>query len=108
MSIRRVDNKNGQAHQIQKELSDLRNAAQEANRTDSLSASMSSPTEASAAFEALSPVEQSAASLGVHPDAWRPISFMNLAHHEALIKANALDGDLARRIEAFRSVASSS
>ena len=56
-------------------------------------------------FEQLTPTEQSAASLGVHPDAYRPIKFMNTAHFEALMKSNALDDNLARRIEAFRQVA---
>lgn len=34
--------------------------------------------------------------------------FMNNAHFDTLLKNNALDDDLARRIEAFRSVASAS
>ena len=33
---------------------------------------------------------------------------MNNAHYETLMKNNALDGDLARRIEAFRTVAQAS
>merc|ERR1712094_77562 len=31
-------------------------------------------------FDQLTATEQSAASLGVHPDAWKPIKFMNNAH----------------------------
>ena len=31
--------------------------------------------------------------------------FMNNAHYEQLMKSNALDGDLARRIDAYRVVA---
>ena len=61
---------------------------------------------AEVAFSKLSPVEQSAASLGVHPEAWKPISFMNDKHYEQLVKSNALDDTLARRIEAYRVVAS--
>ena len=57
------------------------------------------------AFEELSGTEQAAGSLGVHPEAWKPIKFMNNKHFDTLIKANALDDTLARRIEAFRSVA---
>lgn len=57
-------------------------------------------------FDQLSTTEQSAASLGVSPEEWKPISFMNNAHFETLLKNNALDDDLTRRIEAFRSVAS--
>ena len=56
-------------------------------------------------FDQLSGTEQAAGSLGVHPDAWKPISFMNNAHYEQLLKSNALDDNLARRIEAFRHVA---
>jgi len=57
------------------------------------------------AFEKLSGTEQAAGSLGVHVDAWKPIRFMNNAHFNSLVKANALDDGLARRIEAFRTVA---
>lgn len=52
-----------------------------------------------AAFESLTSTEQAAGSLGVHPEAWRPIKFMNDQHFSALVKANALDDNLARRIE---------
>jgi hypothetical protein len=54
---------------------------------------------AGAEFDALSPVEQSAASLGVNPAGYRPISFMNQAHFDQLKSANMLSDDLARRIE---------
>ena len=50
-------------------------------------------------FDQLTPTEQSAASLGVSPTAWKPISFLNNAHYAQLIKANMLDDSLARRIE---------
>ena len=57
-------------------------------------------------FDQLSPVEQAAGSMGVHPEAWKPIKFMNNAHYDALMKSNAIDETLARRIEAFKYVAS--
>ena len=60
------------------------------------------------AFEGLTDTEKSAASLGVHPDAWKPIKFMNNAHYDTLIKSNALEPNLARRIEAFKAVAEAS
>ena len=50
-------------------------------------------------FDQLNPVEQSAASLGVTPNEWKPISFLNTAHYKQLINANMLDDTLARRIE---------
>ncbi len=57
------------------------------------------------AFDQLTPTEQAAGSLGVHPAAWKPIKFMNAAHYANLKRENALDDTLARRIEAFRQVA---
>lgn len=61
--------------------------------------------EAAPQFDQLTATEQAAGSLGVHPEAWKPIKFMNNAHFDSLMKSNALDPDLARRIEAFRQVA---
>lgn len=57
------------------------------------------------AFDGLSGVEQAAGSLCVSPAAWKPIKFMNNSHYNTLVKNNALDDSLARRIEAFRAVA---
>ena len=108
MSIRSAAAKNAaQATQIQKELAALKSTAEEAARADNVAAAVPEGTTSTPSFESLSSVEQSAASLGVHPDAWKPIAFMNNAHHESLLKANALDENLARRIEAFRSVSAS-
>lgn len=56
-------------------------------------------------FDKLSGVEQAAGSLGVVPNAWKPIKFMNDAHYKTLVESNALDDDLARRIEAYKVVA---
>lgn len=52
----------------------------------------------------LTETEKSAASLGVNPEEWKPIAFMNNAHHETLLKSNALDGDLAKKLEAYKAV----
>jgi hypothetical protein len=54
----------------------------------------------------LSETERSAASLGVSPEHWKPIAFMNDAHYETLLKTNAIDGELAKKLEAFKHVAS--
>ena len=56
-------------------------------------------------FDQLTPTEQAAGSLGVHPDALRPIAFMNAAHLDTLRKNNALDANLSAKIEAYRTVA---
>jgi hypothetical protein len=55
----------------------------------------------------LSETEKSAASLGVDPEHWKPIAFMNDAHYDTLLKANAIDGELAKKLEAFKHVAGS-
>lgn len=59
-------------------------------------------------FDQLTPTEQSAASLGVSPTAWKPISFLNNGHYTQMLNANMLDDELARRIEAFKTVATNS
>lgn len=65
------------------------------------------PIEASRAFEQLCPVEQAAGSLGVSPDEWKPIKFMNDKHFETLKASHALDETLVRRIEAYKKVSAS-
>lgn len=57
-------------------------------------------------YSGLTQTEVAAASLGVDPDAWKPLSFMNTSHYESLIKNNALSDQLARRLEAYKTVAS--
>ena len=39
-------------------------------------------------------MEQSAASLGVNPDSWKPIAFLNNAHYAQLTAANMLEDTL--------------
>ncbi len=114
MSSRRTaPAQNAEAHKLRTELEQLKQQTAQVEAAGSLasqegasanSATVSNVTSA-APFEQLSGTEQAAGSLGVHPDAWKPIKFMNNAHFETLIKANALDDCLARRIEAFRQVA---
>lgn len=55
-------------------------------------------------WDDLSATEKSAASLGVSPTAWKPIAFMNSAHYDTLLKTNAVDADLAKRLEAYKHV----
>lgn len=55
----------------------------------------------------LSETEKSAASLGVNPEHWKPIAFMNDAHYDTLLKANAIEGELAKKLEAFKHVSGS-
>lgn len=56
-------------------------------------------------FEELTEVEKSAATIGVSPEAWRPIGWMNEAHYGELLKNNVLAGRLTQQIEAFKTVA---
>lgn len=56
----------------------------------------------------LSETEKSAASLGVSPTELKPISFMNNAHYDSLLKSNAIDSELAKKLEAFKHVAGES
>jgi hypothetical protein len=72
------------------------------------SAETSAPAEESATglkWSELTETEKSAASLGVDPTSFKPITFMNAYHHETLLKANMIDGELAKKLEAYKSVA---
>ena len=57
-------------------------------------------------FDDLTETEKSAAMIGVSPDELKPIAFMNVHHYSTLLKNNALDGNLAQGIEAYKQVAS--
>ena len=58
-------------------------------------------SEATLKFEDLNEVERSAATIGVHPEAWKPISWLNAGHYTELLKKNALGGRLCQQIEAL-------
>lgn len=58
-------------------------------------------------FEDLTETEKSAATIGVSPDAWKPISWLNSGHYSELLRKNALGGRLTQQIEAFKQIASS-
>jgi hypothetical protein len=102
MSLRRRQNEASQAEQIRSELGDLEKVARQIDRDANVEASGASKINMSAEFEKLTATEQSAASLGVNPNEFRPIQFMNNGHYENLRANNMLDGDLARRIQAFK------
>lgn len=67
------------------------------------------PVEIATAPEAtqLSLEEQHVASLGISPDSWRPISLLNSAHYETLLTSNSLAPELAKRLEAYKTLAAS-
>ncbi len=89
MSVRNDSYEVSPAHQFRQELSTAR-----------------SSNEGALKFEDLSETERSAATIGVHPEAWKPISWMNAGHYTELLKKNALGGRLCQQIEAFKTVAS--
>ena len=45
---------------------------------------------------------------GVDPTALKPIRFLNEAHYDTLLKTNAVDSELAKRLEAFKNVSTAS
>ncbi len=61
-------------------------------------------SETEVTWEQLTEVEKSAASIGVAPDSWKPISWLNEGHYGELLRNNALDGRLTQKIEAFKHV----
>lgn len=88
MSIRHAQETKNAAEQLRADIASVRASEQQNQLT----------------WESLSETEKSAASIGVSPDAWKPISFMNNAHYGELLRNNALDGRLTQQIEAFKSV----
>lgn len=56
-------------------------------------------TEATPEFASLSETEKSAATIGVEPEAWKPISWLNQGHYGELLRKNALAGRLTQQIE---------
>ncbi len=61
-------------------------------------------SEATPDFESLTEVEKSAATIGVAPDAWKPIGWLNQGHYGELLRNNALSGRLTQQIESFKVV----
>jgi|TARA_B110000858_G_scaffold195078_1_gene250724 hypothetical protein len=79
---------------LRAELDDLKASTQMAEATG-----IAAGNSYSHEFNQLTPVEQSAASLGVDSTSFKPIGWLNNEHYGQLIKSNLLDDDLARRIE---------
>tara|TARA_B110001452_G_C15239321_1_gene429111 strand:- start:2842 stop:3132 length:291 start_codon:yes stop_codon:yes gene_type:complete len=77
MSVRRAPASGVPTHvaQLQKELADLKSTATAAP-FDGLQAA---GAEGAVSFDSLSENEKSAASLGVHPESWKPIGFLNVS-----------------------------
>ena len=104
MSMRRSDAKTmSAADQLRSDIQQIKVAAAETAAAP-LEADAVSSMDAAAEFEALTETEKSAATLGVQPNEWRPISWMNNSHYTSLLKKNAIGGRLTQQIEAYKIV----
>ena len=88
MSVRHTEQSNTPAQQLRADIAAVRASTEQNQLT----------------WEQLTETEKSAASIGVSPDAWKPITFMNNAHYSELLRKNSLDGRLTQQIEAYKSV----
>ena len=93
---------------LRRELSEMRNAHMaSAGSGVPMGAQLDSRgvvTDAMRAYDSLTATEQQAASLGVHPESFKPLKDLNEQHFEALRQANALSTTLEANIRAFRAV----
>jgi len=87
---------------LRREIEALREANAVSERELEIAAA--APGGAALSMEDLNETERSAATIGVSPDAWKPIPWINAAHYHSLLTSNALGGRLAQQIEAFKSV----
>lgn len=102
MSFRRPNaQENDVAQKLRSDIQELKNS--HSIETAGSDISYASP---SLKFEDLSHTEQACASLGVSPDQFRPLAFLNNGHYDQLIKSNLVDDNLVRRLEAYKVVAS--
>ena len=90
MSVRHIDENETTTAAIQQLRSDI--------------ASVRSSESPQLEFDSLSETEKSAATIGVAPDAWKPIGWLNQGHYGELLRSNALSGHLTQKIEAFKVV----
>ena len=104
MSLRRSGVDDATAQALKAELAQLKESVKTAQSLE-VGAVAPGVSVGTSEFDKLTPVERDAASLGVSPEAWKPIGFMNAGHHTALQKAQALSPDLSRQIKAFQVVA---
>ena len=82
--------------------------ARQVQKEQSKSASITSTTSEvlyTPEFDTLTHDESQVASLGVSPDAWRPISMLNTAHYCNLLESNSISASLAAKLESYKAVA---
>ena len=101
MSSRRpVEQPSDVAATLRNEIQEMKNAQNDSARVESTISSSSTLT-----FDDLSHTEQACASLGVGPEQFRPLGWLNNGHFDALVKNNQMDDTLVRRLEAYKVVA---
>jgi hypothetical protein len=111
MSVRRKQTTNNvtlDPELLRSELQEMRNSQMKMAFDQPMGAGMQTVgvvADASREFDKLTPTEQQAATLGVHPESFKPLSELNNAHFEVLRQANALAPNLEAQIRAFRAVA---
>jgi hypothetical protein len=96
---------------LRSELQEMRNAQVKVSFDQPMGAAMQTVgvvSDSAREFDKLTPTEQQAATLGVHPESFKPLSDLNNAHFEVLRQANALSPSLEAQIRAFRAVAEGS
>jgi len=103
MSFRPRTQETDVAQKLRSDIQELKNSHSVKMETVGSDISYASP---SLKFEDLSHTEQACASLGVSPDQFRPLAFLNNGHYDQLIKSNMVDDNLVRRLEAYKIVAS--
>ena len=99
MSTRPVDANTNQHLQLAAELDSMREQAMAMN-----TAAVNDEVVITNEMAGLNETERSAASLGVHPESFRPIGFLNTAHYQSLLKSNAIGGRLAQQLESYKLV----
>lgn len=101
MSSRRPADKNTDSvSALRNEIQELKNAQNDSVRVEAPISTSSTLT-----FDDLSHTEQACASLGVGPEQFRPLGWLNNGHFDALVKNNQMDDSLVRRLEAYKVVA---
>lgn len=57
------------------------------------------------ALDSLTPTERQVASLGIDPDALKPIEFLNVGHYKELRDKQLLSDEFRNKIEAYSELA---
>jgi hypothetical protein len=87
-------------HPLRAELEEARAFAQQTAALAALPQELTAPE-----VGLLTHAEVQTASLGVSPEAWKPIAMLNAAHYSTLLQSNSLAPELAAKLESFKAVA---